>query len=417
MSKLLIKNISQIATPTGKTLKKGKDMENISLIEDGAIYIEDDIIKLVGKTKEVVSKIDLDGCQIIDGSGKCAVPGFVDSHTHFVFGGYRQDEFIKRLRGSSYMDIMKMGGGIMSSVNATRDTDFNTLYNEGKNRLNHIIKQGVTTIEGKSGYGLDFDCEIKQLDVMKKLQEDHDINIISTFLGAHAVPPQYKGKEDEYIDFIIKEVLPVVKEKDLAVFCDIFCEEGVFTVKQSRKLLLAAKGLGFDIKIHADEIVTLGGGELAAELGATSADHLLMVSDEGVKQLTEKNVVSTLLPCTAFCLNKPYAPARKLIDSGCGVALASDLNPGSCFSYSIPLIFAVSAIHMKMTVEEVLTGITLNGAAALNLADKIGSIEIGKKADINLLEYPDYKFLVYHTGTQIIDKVIKGGKVVYGYDT
>jgi imidazolonepropionase len=415
---MLIKHLAQIATPMGFSLKKGIEMQSVRVIEDGAIYIEDGYIKLVGSTSEVLSQlkelsIEERQCKVIDGSGKCAIPGFVDSHTHFVFAGYRPEEFIKRLEGVPYMDIMKMGGGIQATVNTTRNASFEELYDNGKKRLNNMLKQGVTTVEGKSGYGLDLTCEITQLQVMEKLQENHPIDIVRTFLGAHSIPAEYKNRADDYIDYIIANVLPVIKEEGLAEFCDIFCEDDVFTIEQSKKLLLAAKEMGFELKIHADEIVPLGGGELAAEIDAISADHLLRVSDKGIEALALKEISATLLPGTAFCLNKPYAPARKLIDGGCGVALASDFNPGSCFSNSIPLLFAIAVIHMKMTVEEALTALTLNGAAALNRADSIGSIEKGKRADINLLEYPNYKFLVYHTGAQIIETVIKDGKVVY----
>lgn len=414
MTKLLIKNLSQIATPLGKKLIKGKDMNNIELIEDGAIYIEEGIIQLVGKTEDIIKKVDITKCKVIDGEGKTAVPGFVDSHTHFIFGGYRADEFIKRLKGVPYMEIMKAGGGIQNSVNQTREASFQDLYDAGEKRLYDMLKQGVTTVEGKSGYGLDKECELKQLRVMKELDSKHPMDIVTTFLGAHAVPKEYKNRADEYIDYIISDVLPTVVEEDLSEFCDIFCEEGVFTIEQSKKLLTEAKKMGLKAKVHADEIVTLGGGELAAELDAVSADHLLMVSDKGVEDLASSNVVATLLPGTAFCLNKALAPARKMIDAGCGLALASDLNPGSCFSSSIPLMFALATIYMKMTVEEALTALTLNGAAAINRADTIGSIEIGKKADINLLKYHDYQFLVYSTASQIIDTVIKDGRVVYG---
>ena len=413
MSALLIKNLAQIATPTGKGLKKGKAMGDITILGDGAIYMEDGLIRLVGTTADVCGRVDETKCNVMDGTGKCALPGFVDSHTHFVFGGYRHEEFVKRLEGATYMEIMKMGGGIQNTVNATRKASFEELAESGKKRLSLMLRQGVTTVEGKSGYGLDLDCEIKQLKVMKALNEAQPVDVAATFLGAHAVPPEYKNREDEFIDYLIAEVLPAVKEQDLAEFCDIFCEEGVFSVEQSGKLLLAAREMGFTPKIHADEIVSLGGGELAAEVGAISADHLLRVSEKGIEDLAAKDVTATLLPCTAFCLNKPYAPARELIDRGCGVAVASDFNPGSCFACSIPLIFATSVIHMKMTIEETLTAMTLNGAAALNRAGSIGSIEAGKKADIVLLQYPDYRFLVYHTGSPVVDTVIKSGKVVF----
>lgn len=414
MNRLLIKNIAQIATPEGTSLKKGEQMKQIICIENGAIYIEGETIRYVGTTEEILPKINEKDCQVIDAAGKCAVPGFVDSHTHFIFGGYRPEEFIRRLEGAGYLEIMKMGGGIQASVKATREAEYQDLLALGRIRLQKMLAQGITTVEGKSGYGLDLSCELKQLELMKQLEKEQPVSIISTYLGAHTVPIEYKGQEEAYIDFMIQEVMPEIKYRNLAEFCDVFCEDSVFSIEQSRRLLEAAKAMGFSVKLHADEIVTLGGGELAAELGAISADHLLMLSDQGIQQLANSNTAATLLPCTAFCLDKPYAKARKMIDSGCGIALASDFNPGSCFADSIPLIFALAVIHMKMTTEEALCALTLNGAAALNRAKEIGSIQVGKQADINLLEYPDYKFLVYHTGAQIVETVIKKGEIVYG---
>lgn len=413
MKKTLIINASQIATPEGYKGKKGVQMKELLTIEDGAVYIEDGIIKDVGTTNDLVNKVDISECNVIDASGKCVLPGFVDSHTHFIFGGYREDEFVKRLEGAQYLEILNMGGGIQSTVKSTKNTTFEELYNLGLERLNGMLAQGITTVEGKSGYGLDLECELKQLRVMKELNNNESIDIAATYLGAHAIPIEYKGRSLEYVDYMIKEVLPKVKEEGLAEFCDVFCDEGVFSIEESRKLLLEARNLGFKSKIHADEIVQLGGGELAAEVEAVSADHLLMVSDKGIKELSENNIVATLLPCTAFCLAKPYAPARKIIDNGGIVALASDFNPGSCFANSVPLMLALAVIHMKMTIEEAITGITLNGAAAIDKADSIGSIEIGKKADIVILKYPSYKFLVYNTGTNIVEKVLKAGEVVY----
>ena len=413
MKKTIIINASQIVTPQGFKGKKGIEMRELLTIEDGAIYIEDGIIKDVGKTKELISRLDINECNIINAAGKCILPGFVDSHTHFIFGGYREDEFVKRLEGAQYLEILNMGGGIQSTVKSTKSADFKELYDLGLERLDGMLAQGITTVEGKSGYGLDLECELKQLKVMKELNKNEPIDIVSTYLGAHAIPSEYKGRSFEYVDYIVKEVLPKVKEEDLAEFCDVFCEEGVFSIEESRKLLLDAQKLGFKSKVHADEIVQLGGGELTAEVGAVSADHLLMVSDKGIKNLSEKEVVATLLPCTAFCLAKPYAPARKIIDNGNAVALASDFNPGSCFANSVPLMLALAVIHMRMTIEEAITGITLNGAAAFHKADSIGSIEVGKKADIVILKYPSYKFLVYNTGSNIVEKVLKAGEIVH----
>lgn len=413
MNKLLIKNASQIATPQGFEGKKGHEMKDIFTISDGAVYIEGGIIKLVGKTEEVLRKIDEKQCKVIDAEGKCVLPGFVDSHTHFIFSGYREDEFVKRLEGAEYLEILNLGGGIQSTVKSTRNSSFNELYDLGMERLKNMLSQGITTVEGKSGYGLDLDCEIKMLKVMKKLNEDCPIDLVTTFLGAHAVPIEYKNKNSEYVDYMINEVLPKIAEENLAEFCDVFCEEGVFSIEETKKILEAGQKLGLTSKVHADEIKNIGGGKLAGEIKCISADHLLMVSDEGIENLCENNVVATLLPCTAFCLNKPYAPARKMIDKGVSVALASDFNPGSCFANSIPLMLALGVIHMKMTIEEAITALTLNGAAALGKADIIGSIERGKKADIIITKYPNYKFLVYNTGSNLVEKVIKAGEVVY----
>lgn len=412
MDKLLIINASEIATPKGNSARCGNEMQNIDIIKDGAIYIENDIIMAVGTTSDIKKMVGAD-VRVIDASGKCIVPGFVDSHTHFVFGGYRESEFIDRLEGVPYIELLKKGGGIMSTVNATKNTSFKELCASGYKRLDKMLQQGVTTIEGKSGYGLDLDCELKQLEVMRELDKSHSIDIVATYLGAHAVPEAFKGRNSEYIDYMLNTVLPIVKERNLAEFCDVFCEDSVFSIEESRKLLKGAKDLGFKPKIHADEIVWLGGAELAGEVFAVSADHLLRISSTGIKALADSGVIATLLPCTAFCLNKPYAPARKIIEGGAGVALASDLNPGSCFCNSIPLIMALAVINMGMTIEEALTAITLNGAAAIGKADTIGSIEVGKKADIVMLEYPNYKFLVYNTASNLVDMVIKNGVICY----
>lgn len=403
-------NTAQIVTPTGTKALKGAFMEEIKIIEDGAVLIKDDEIAFVGTKEELVQHSDFsDEIEIIDAAGKSVIPGFVDSHTHFVFGGYRPGEFMERLAGAAYLDILKKGGGIQSTVKSTRDSTWDELYHSGYQRLDSMLAQGVTTVEGKSGYGLDIDTELKQLKVMEMLNKDHVLDIQPTFLGAHAIP--MGSDADEYVDFMIEKALP--RMKDLSVFCDVFCEEGVFSVRQSEKLLLSAKRLGYKLKIHADEMIPLGGAELAAALGATSADHLLAASDAGIIQLAGSDTVATLLPCTAFCLGKPYANARHMIDSGCAVAIATDYNPGSCYTNSIPLLLALSVINMNMTAPEALTAITLNAAAAIAESDRIGSIQTGKKADLVILKEADYRFLFYNTAMNQIEKVIKNGKIVY----
>ncbi len=412
MKNLIIKNSSELVTCKGDAPKRGKEMSDIGIIKNGAIVVEDGIIVAVGTTEEILSKYDEKNYKLIDASNKAVLPGFIDSHTHLIFGGYRADEFSWRLRGDTYMSIMEKGGGITNSVRATRAESLENLVEIGRKRLHKMLKFGVTTVEGKSGYGLDLDTEVKQLEAMKILNSEEAIDIVSTFLGPHSVLPEYKGKEDEFIDFMINDVLPVVKEKDLAEFADIFCEKNVFSIEQSRKFLKAAKAMGLKLKIHADEIVQLGGAELAAELGAVSADHLLQASDKGIQDMAKAGVICSLLPITAFSLKEEYARGRYMIDNNCAVALATDLNPGSCFSNSIPLLIAISAIQMKLSIEEIITALTINAAVAVGRADSVGSLEVGKKADIIILEYPSINFLPYHVGVNIVETVVKNGEII-----
>ena len=409
---ILIRNAAQLITCSGFQAKKGADMSEIGLIEDGAVAIADGIIIAVGTTDQVLSQLGTLDYLDIDASNQVVMPGFVDSHTHLVFGGYRADEFEWRLKGDSYMSIMERGGGIASTVKQTREADEGHLYHQAFCRLDDFLGMGVTTVEGKSGYGLDALTEMKQLDVMYKLNRDHEIDLVSTYMGAHAVPDEYKGRTDEYIDYMIEYVMPAIRRENRAEFCDVFCEKGVFSAEQSERILTDARTMGFKLKLHADEIVNTGGAQLAARMGAVSADHLLHISDEGIRQLAASDTLATLLPLTAFSLRESYAPARKLIDAGCAVALASDFNPGSCFSCSMPLLIALACLEMKMTIEEVITALTINGAAALGRATTIGSLDVGKKADLITLKFPSYKFLPYHTGMNCVDTVIKAGELI-----
>jgi len=341
------------------------------------------------------------------------LPGFVDPHTHFIFSGERAEEFAWRTRGLSYMDIMGRGGGITATVRVIRAASHEELSGKGLERLNTMLSFGVTTVEGKSGYGLDYKTEIRQLEVMKKLSELHPVDVVPTFLGAHVIPVEYKNRGDKYIDFIIGTVLPAVAERKLAEFCDVFCEKDVFSAEQAKRILLAARSLGLRLKLHADEINPTGSAELAAELGAVSADHLLHASDRGIEALRDAGVVAALLPGTAFCLKKPYARARFMIDSGVPVTLATDMNPGTFCSESVPLIIALAVLNMDMSIEEAVTAITINAAAALGRANRIGSIDVGKRGDLVMLEYPSYTSLAYRTGINTVHLVIKGGTVVY----
>ncbi|MBA4393202.1 MAG: imidazolonepropionase [Desulfobacca sp.] len=413
MMNLLIKHAAELITCSGYKAKQGEEMTRLGIIPDGALVIENGLISKVGKTEEVLSHLNLSSFEVLDAAGKAVLPGFVDPHTHFVFGGFRAEEFFWRLRGESYLKILEQGGGINNTVRATRQATWEELLENGRKRLDTFLSFGVTTVEGKSGYGLDHDTEIKQLEIMTELDSRHPVDIVRTFLGAHTVPLEYKGNPDGFIDYLISQVLPDVVSLKLAEFCDVFCEKGVFSVDQSRRLLEAAGAMGLKAKLHADEITPLGGAELAAQLGAVSADHLLYASDQGIEAMARAGVVATLLPGTAFSLKEPYARARYMIDQGCAVALATDFNPGSCFSESISLMMALAALYMGMTPEEVVTAFTINAAAAIGRADIIGSLDVGKAGDVVVLEFPSYLYLPYHLGVNSVEKVIKRGKVVF----
>lgn len=414
MSNLYIKHAT-IVTPIGREAVKGADMRRLNVIEDGAVLIKDGVIQYVGNSNPLRRIYSLFGhgstFREINAEGRVVLPGFVDSHTHAVFGGFRPDEFRWRLDGESYMSIMEKGGGIQNTVDATRKADIADLVDNAEWLIDRMIGMGVTTCEVKSGYGLDFNTEAKMLAAIGQLAAKRKIEVVPTFLGAHAVPAEYKGRTSEYVDLIIEKMLP--KFRKVSKFCDIFTEKNVFEIEDSRRLMSAAKAMGYKLKFHADEIVQLGGAELAAELGAVSADHLLHVSDEGIKALAEAGVVATLLPLTAFALKEEFAPARRMIDAGCAVALATDLNPGSCFSGSVPLTIALACIYMGMSIEEVVTALTLNGAAACGLAGRKGSIEPGKDGDVVILDFDNINMLPYYVGMNCVKTTIAKGKVLY----
>ncbi|RDU36503.1 imidazolonepropionase [Neobacillus piezotolerans] len=413
---ILIKNASQVVTVKGYSEKPAtrEEMANLSIIENGAVLLYGGKIAAVGTEEEVAAAAGgrLDGADIIDASGKIVLPGLVDPHTHLVHAGSREDEFGMRLKGATYMEIMESGGGIHATTSRTRAASAEELFFEGMKRLDSFLLHGVTTVEAKSGYGLDWETEYKQLVVSKKLNEAHAADVVSTFMGAHAVPAEFKSDPDRFIDLIIEEMLPKVAEEGLAEFNDVFCERGVFTPEQSRRLLEAGKRFGLTPKIHADEIEPYEGAELAAEVGAISADHLLKASQTGIERMAEKSVIGVLLPGTAFFLMAESANGRKMIDSGVAVALSTDCNPGSSPTVSMPLIMNLACLKMGMSPEEVITAATINAAHAIGRAGKVGSIETGKQADILIANVPNYKKLQYNYGMNHTDTVIKKGKIV-----
>lgn len=412
MNKNIIIEHARIVTPVGHEARRGASMAELSVVDDGCVIVTGGIIEYVGPTQGRPATSPDVKYNRIDACGNVLLPGFVDSHTHLIFGGFRPDEFEWRLKGDSYMSIMERGGGIQSTVDATRQASQTDLENKAQWFVDRMSEMGVTTVEAKSGYGLDEQTELKMLEAIRELagREGQKADIVATFLGSHAVPREYAGRTGEYVDLIINEMLPKMKGK--ARCCDVFCEKNVFEIEDSRRLLEAARAMGYALKLHADEIVTLGGGELSAQLKALSADHLLHVSDKGVRDMAEAGVVATLLPLTAFALREPFAPARKFIDAGAAVALATDLNPGSCFSGSIPLTIALACIYMHMSIEETITALTLNGAAALGMADRIGSIEPGKRGDMVMLGCDNYHILPYYVGMNCVKTTIYDGRIV-----
>lgn len=408
---LVVENIGELATPTGRQARRGAEMADIRILHDAAIAVDVETIVWAGPAAEMPA-LDGPAPDRLDACGNAVVPGFVDPHTHFVFGGYRDEEFFWRASGVPYMQIHERGGGIASSVAATRQAGTEELVALGLRRLERMLELGVTTVEGKSGYGLDVDTELRQLEAMRTLAAMQPVDIVPTYMGAHSVPAEYKGRTAEYINFLIGTTLPDVAGKKLATYCDIFCERNVFELEDTRRYLKAARKAGFKLKMHADEIVQLGGAELAAELGATSADHLLKASAAGLDAMGAAGVVATCLPLTAFTLRENYADARGMIDRNLAVALGSDLNPGSCYSQSIPLMASLAVLYMGMSMEEVLTALTLNAAAAVDLAGDRGSIEQGKLADILVLDAPSFRHIAYNVGMNSVGTVVKRGKVV-----
>ena len=411
---ILITNARQLITLKGSAkARAGKEADELSIIENGAVAIKGEKILAVGTTEEIKANYISD--EIIDASNKVVMPGFVDPHTHPVFVHTRENEFEMRIKGKSYVEISQSGGGIRSSIEAVREATEDELYTLAEKRIKKMISNGTTTLEAKSGYGLSTESEIKMLKVIKRLNENLPIDIVPTFMGAHEFPIEYKDNCNEYIRILKEEMMPEIKKQNLAEYCDIFTEDHVYNIQQSRDILNHAKKLGFKLRMHADEIEPIGGAELAAELGAISADHLGAASDEGIKALAEAGVIATLLPGTIFSLGmKSYARARDMIDAGIPIALATDYNPGSCNCDSMQFIITLACLQMKMTVAEAITASTINAAYSLEMGDKVGSLEAGKQADILIMDMPSYQFLPYHFGSNNVETVIKNGELIWG---
>lgn len=410
---LLLRNAAQVVrvAEAGQRVKTGAAMRDLAIIPNGAVVIRDEEIAWVGPT-EALPPIP-PPVEVIDATGKIVLPGFVDSHTHLIFAGSRADEFERRLAGASYQEIAAHGGGINATVRQVRSASHEELKQLARPRLERFLRFGVTTIEVKSGYGLTPGDEMKCLRVIADLSAGGPLELVPTFLGAHEVPPEYRQDRAGYVRVLLEDMLPEVVRGRLAEFCDVFCETGVFSIEESRGILTCARDLGLGLKVHADELSPLGGAELAATLEAVSADHLLRITPDGIDALARSGTVGTLLPGTAFFLGLPYAPARTMIDRGVAVALASDCNPGTCPTENLPLVGTMACTQMKMLPAEVVTALTLNAAAALGRADRLGSIEVGKQADLVVCNLPDYRQIFYHFGVSHVERVIKRGRVVY----
>lgn len=407
MGKMIVKNIGMLATPEGKTSRRGADQGRIRVLRDAYVQIEDGVITKVGT--DVPAEAD---AEVVDAQGHLVTPGLVDAHTHLIFGGWRQNELGLKLHGATYLDILAMGGGILSTVNATRAAAEDELVDKAREALDEMLSLGVTTVEAKSGYGLDLTNELKQLRAIRRLDAEHPIDLVPTFLGAHAVPGEYKEDREGYIRLLCEEVIPAVAREGLAEFCDVFCETGVFSAQESKVILEAGKKWGLIPKIHADEIDPIGGSELTEEVGAISAEHLIVCPPEGIAAMAKAGTVACLLPATSFYLGATFAPARAMIEEGVPVAMASDFNPGSCPSLNLQFVMNLGCLRYKLTPEEVLTAVTLNGAAAIGRAETLGSLEPGKQGDLVIWNANDLNYICYRMGSNLAGTVIKKGQKI-----
>ena len=428
---LIIHSANQVLTLSGDAPKRGVTQSELSIIRNGAVAISGEKIVAVGDTLDIMSLAD-SHTRKVDAHGKIVLPGFVDAHTHVVFAGNRSNEFEMRLQGATYLAIQQSGGGIMSTVRATRAASVEELVAQSRTRLDTMLAHGTTTTEVKTGYGLDTANELKMLDVIARLDTDHAIDLIPTFLGAHVVPAEFKGREDEYVELVVTEMLPIIDRRRKtqdglsrssvlcppSLFCDVFCDEGAFTLEQTRRILTRAKELGFSLRVHADEFANLGAATLAAELGAASADHLMVTRREEMRTMAKSNVVAVLLPGTTFGLGKTnFANGHAFVEENVPVALGSDFNPGTCWCESMPFIIALACRYEKLTPAEAIVAATINAAYSLGIAEQVGSLAPGKLADVLIADVPDYRHLAYRFGANPIEMVIKRGRLVQSFDS
>lgn len=409
MSSLLIHNIGVLATPEGAEARRGEAQGKLRVLEKAWIYTENGEIISYGTGNPPVTFGEK-----LDAGGRLVTPGLVDAHTHLIFGGWRQNELAMKIRNVPYLDILAAGGGILSTVKATHAATEDELTAKASAALDEMLTFGTTTCEAKSGYGLRPDEELKQLRVIRRLNKEHPMDVAATFMGAHALPPAYKENREGYLRLLCEEMIPAVANEQLASFCDVFCETGVFTAEESRRILECGREYGLIPKIHADEIDPIGGSQLAGEIGAISAEHLIVCPEDGIDSMARGGTIACLLPATSFYLNSTYAPARRMIEKGVPVALSSDYNPGSCPCLNLQLVMNIACLKYRLTPEEVLTGVTLNAAAAIGMADKVGSIDRAKQADLVIWDAPDLNYLCYRLGSNLVHTVIKKGEIKHG---
>ena len=413
---LIIEGAAELLTLRGTSTRprRGEEMRDLGIIRQGALAARRGKIVWVGTTADLLTSVrPMAFAKLIDAYGKTVMPGLVDPHTHLVFVGSRENEFAMRIQGKTYQEIAAAGGGINATVAATRKASKKELKAAAKKSLDRMLALGTTTVEAKSGYGLDLTSELKMLEVIRELTEDGPMTVVPTFMGAHDFPPEFHQNPEAYVDLVITRMIPEVAASKLARFCDVFCEAGVFSVEQSERVLRAARSAGMPLRVHADEMTDLGGAALAARVQAHTADHLAFANDDGIRAMVQAGVIPVLLPGTAYFLHLPrYARARDMIAAGLPVALGTDFNPGSCMTESMPMILSLACTQMRMLPAEAITAATINAAWAVGEEDCAGSLEVGKQADVLILDTPGHEHLCYHFGVNLVDTVVKNGKVV-----